>query len=309
MAQRSRSSSQVDINMRPLSSSAYDPSLPSQQHQLADNNNDNSINPSALDLTQNQTLSSPPLPQFQSSTGSSFLHPEHARRTSQPITNHNFSYGQHIPSQDPLQEFGASTPDFTSPTVDFGSINPQLLSNTSGIDTSFDFDSSLLSPDGHSPLESYQDTSNIPGAFNTDDMASILTQTPSPAHMQQQYHHPHSRQPSHASIQSCASYNYNNNEMSHYNNHSRNPSLTPGDAIYNSNEHTPWASSPFQHPQQSIGDDHSDFIGSQHPSPFLGYSSFTPSGPSPYLNPNQDQLDDLNFNQFNLADGEVGWIS
>jgi hypothetical protein len=304
MAQRSRSSSQVDINMRPLSSSVYDPSIPSPQHQYPDNN-DNSINPIALDLTQNLPLSSPPLPQFQSSTGSNFLHPEHARRTSQSVANHSFSYGQHVPLQDPLQEFGATTPDFVSPTSDFGSINPQLLSNTSGIDPSLDFDPSLLSENDHSSLALFQDNSNTQGAYNTEDMASILAQTPSPAHMQQPLRQPHSRQQSHASIQAPAAYNYNNHDMSQYTTHSRNASLNPADAIYHSHDTTNWASSPFQQPQQSIGDNHSDFVGSQHPSPFLGYNSFTPSGPSPYLNPSQDQLDDLNFNQFNLADGDA----
>jgi len=54
-------------------------------------------------------------------------------------------------------------------------------------------------------------------------------------------------------------------------------------------------------------EDNSDFISSQQPSPFLGYtdSFISSNGHSPFVNPSQDLPDDLNFNAFNLADGDA----
>jgi len=326
MVSSMRSPSPSDASLyQPASTPATDtfPSFPDHHNNnITDNNtiktsNTTTLYPSLLDKshTSDTALNTPPLKQtpFQSPQPSSFLHPESARRQSQTtnhISQHTFLQAQAAQHQDSFDHtFGPSLPSLaeTEPQSDnFGSINPQLLTNNDTMGHSMD----LVNDTTYDPLETYQDAQqqqqqqhrgSFPG-FQDDIASSMISSSPFPNQTLQQPYQQHSRHPSASSIHSASSYYLNNNINAYP---TQQDPYTPTSTYTQSDNNDFNQYNNFQEiQQQPIMDDHSDYGTSQHPSPFLsGY--YTPSaGPSPAMLPVHDHLD-LNFNDISLADNDA----
>lgn len=274
------------------------------------NNNNNSpsnnftLDPSLLDKshTTDAGLNTPTKQTpFQSPQPSSFLHPESARRQSQSadhFTQHSFLQTQAARQQDSLDHtFGSSLssfPELDTELDNFGSINPQLLTNNSTMGHSMD--NTTMSPQ-ETYQEARQHRSSFTG-FQDDRGSSLASNSPLPLQMLQQPYQQHSRHPSASSIHSASSYYLNNNINSYP---SQQDPYTPTSTYTQSDSNDFNQYNNFQDMQQPMMDNHSDYGASQHPSPYLsGY--YTPStGQSPAMLPTHDHLD-LNINDISLTD-------